>query len=240
MSIPLLQLISDARTKDTPAGRRFRNIENHYHLELIAENSDQLVKYQAAALAAQIEAGKYNLRALGELADRQDATNAHLNDLTEGMQQLNSGLERIEDGIDQLVAVADATLASLNEGFSLIANEMLQQQAILTQISSTLRKPYHTKMLELRDQADKWLLRGMRTTGKDRSEDFSDATRLLGEVIKNPIGNQDYVTWFQIGWLLWRHEHKAPEAEEAFYRASRLRTYLKTPTIGIRSLAGRQ
>ncbi len=30
---------------------------------------------------------------------------------------------------------------------------------------------------------------------------------------------QDYVAWFQLGWLRWKHENNVQSAEEAFYRA---------------------
>ena len=46
--------------------------------------------------------------------------------------------------------------------------------------------------------------------------------RLLKSTTDNPIGMQDYVAFFQIGWLLWKHEHDIVAAEDAFYRAQRL------------------
>ena len=58
--------------------------------------------------------------------------------------------------------------------------------------------------------------------GRERDDDFEDASHLLQEVIKNPIGNQDYVAWFQTGWLQWKHFRNLPEAERAFHRAVRL------------------
>jgi tetratricopeptide (TPR) repeat protein len=75
--------------------------------------------------------------------------------------------------------------------------------------------------LELRTQAAKWLDRGRKTLEPDRSGHYDDAMLLLREVVKNPIGNMDYVAWFEIGWLLWRHERKYKEAEEAFRLAAR-------------------
>ena len=93
--------------------------------------------------------------------------------------------------------------------------------------------------LNFAKRADKWLNHGMRNSGNEQEDDFKDAFRLLREVIKNPIGNQDHVTWFQLGWLLWKYKGELSEAEKAFYRASRLSTpqndlYHK---LGIRHLA---
>jgi len=35
---------------------------------------------------------------------------------------------------------------------------------------------------------------------------------------------QDYVAFFQMGWLLWKHDRDIAAAENAFYRAQRLST----------------
>lgn len=46
--------------------------------------------------------------------------------------------------------------------------------------------------------------------------------RLLLHATDNPIGKQDYVSWFQIGYLRWKHLGDLAQAEEAFRRAVRL------------------
>lgn len=229
MDLPLSTLIFDARVSKSPEQRVWRDIENHYHLGMIAENSDQLVRFQAESLGLQAKTAAMNLRAMGELAQRQDETNEHLSALVEGMGALRDGMDRMNEGINALNETATATLDAvyeqtsvLREGFAMVASRLIAQHKTLLDIAKTLRRPYEAQMLELRQQADKWLTSGMRNTGKARDDDFDDATKLLQEVIKNPIGNQDYVTWFQIGWLLWKHEKKLGDAEQAFYRASRL------------------
>jgi tetratricopeptide (TPR) repeat protein len=226
MAVPLSRILFDA--SNTPEARRYRAIESHYHMEMVA-GKNELVNLHAASLCLQAKTAGLTLRAMGEIADREDVTNDHLAALVEGMDSLGSGMERMGEGLDDLKATVSATLdalqdqtEALREGLGLMADRMLAQHRALLDIAWTLRRPYETRMLELREQADKWLTNGMSNTGRERDDDYNDAMQLLQEVIKNPIGNQDYVTWFQIGWLLWQHSAKLPEAEQAFYRASRL------------------
>jgi len=61
MPAPLFrQLLPDL----TPHARVVRHIDNHYHLEMIAENNQQLVEYQAQSLRLQHEAAVTNIRAM--------------------------------------------------------------------------------------------------------------------------------------------------------------------------------
>jgi tetratricopeptide (TPR) repeat protein len=61
----------------------------------------------------------------------------------------------------------------------------------------------------------------MRSTGRDRVENFLDALRLLQAVQNNPVGARDYVAWFNTGWIQWQKESLG-DAEEAFYQSARL------------------
>ncbi|MGH8578778.1 MAG: hypothetical protein ACREVK_01190 [Gammaproteobacteria bacterium] len=69
----------------THQARPTRHIDNHYHLEMVAENSRQLVEYQAQSLRLQQEAAITNIRAMGEIAGRQDQSNSLLSMLVGGM-----------------------------------------------------------------------------------------------------------------------------------------------------------
>ena len=196
--VPLARLVLGDRDI-TPNTMRAINCE--YHLEMIAENSKQLMDYHRASLRLQWESAADNLRAHQE-------TNRYLSSIEAGIDRLN---DTVTEGFD-----------AVTDGLERISKQMMQQQRILNDIAEILRRPYEAKVLELRREAHKWLTSGMKTTGRDRDESWKDATRLLHTVIENPIGMQDYVVWFQHGWLLWKHKKNVPEAEEAFYRAQRL------------------
>ncbi|MBI2806778.1 MAG: hypothetical protein HYX68_17500 [Planctomycetes bacterium] len=72
-----------------PSKRLTREIDNHYHLQLVAANAAHIVEYQERAFRLQRESAAANLRALAGLASRQDTTNRILNDLVDGLDQLN-------------------------------------------------------------------------------------------------------------------------------------------------------
>jgi tetratricopeptide (TPR) repeat protein len=208
-----------------------RQIDLEYHVEVIAENTKQLKDCQVSLLKSQASAAANNLAALHDLAQGQEITNAYLGSMAQDVNMMMRGVERLGQGLDQLNTTAEKTLnaihslsQTLDEKLNHISQQMFQQQKTLSDIAEILRRPYEAKALELRREADKWLVNGMKATGRDREEDWNDAMRLLRLSVDNPIGMQDYVAWFQIGWLLWKHTQNFAEAEEAFYRSSRLST----------------
>lgn len=195
-----------------------REIDRDYHIKVIAKNVGEMKEYHASTLRLQAEAAIENLRAIGDLAQRQNQTNVYLTGIARDMSEILCDIDQMNVGIDRLVQ----GMYDLNVTLDCISQQMMEQKRVLEDIAELLRCPYEAKTLELRREADKWLVSGMNNTGRDRDEDWKDAKRLLQSIVENPIGNQDYVVWFQIGWLLWKHEQKADEAEEAFYRAQRL------------------
>jgi len=205
MSAPLVRQFFAA---DTPAQNLRRRIDDHYHLEMIAENSSQIVEYQAEAFRMQREAVIANLHGLAEIANRQDETNFLLHTIAESMSDLNHSL--------------NVQTEVLQQGFEEMALILLQQQQTLEQIADVLRHPYETKVLELLQEAKRALKTGAKSTGRDQQAEFADATRLFKEVLANPIGSRNYVAWFETGWLKWKYELNIAEAEDAFYQASRL------------------
>jgi hypothetical protein len=99
---------------------------------------------------------------------------------------------------------------------------LFEQSKQLGEISNLLRNPYQTESLELRDEAERWLKAGEKTSGSDRQDNWADAMDLLQLTLQNPIGKRDYVVWFQLGWLRWQHVFDLASAEEAFNTARRL------------------
>ena len=88
---------------------------------MVAENSRQLVEYQAQSLRLQHEAAITNIRAMGEIANRQDQTNSLLSALTGSMDTLNATASQT---LDAVYAQTDV----LQEGFEEIAARMIEQQ----------------------------------------------------------------------------------------------------------------
>lgn len=225
-SAPLVQTVLEP---DTHVSRRLRDIENNYHIEMIAENTSQLRQYYSQSLRLQAAQAVMTVQGFSEMASRQDTTNNILGGMAQDMGAMVSGINQLNDGMETLNRTAAGTLdavygleSTVNDCFERVSQQMLQQQKTLDDIAELLRRPYEAKAKELRVEADKWLTQGMKNTGRDREEDWKDAMRLLQVCVENPIGMQDYVAWFQIGWLLWKRDKNIAEAEEAFYRAQRL------------------
>lgn len=217
------------KQSETGPERVARDIDNHYHLQMTAANTSQLIAYQTQALSLQRDAAIANLRGLAEIAGRQDETNELLGQangllscLVGGIDQLNQGMDALNETLAQTLDAVYAQSEILQQGFRQIAGQMLAQQQTLQQIADILSRPYETQALELLREADRALKTGMKANGRDQQEEFTDATRLLKQVLDNPIGSRNYVAWFQTGWLRWKNESRFAEAEEAFYQAARL------------------
>ncbi len=226
MSIPYAQKFFPI---NTPEERMTRSIDNHYHLAMVAENSYQIVEYQAQAMRMQHETAIMNLKGMAEIASRQDEANEHLSTFVGEMERLRGGMDGLHAGVRDLnrttastLAAANAQSEALRQGFESVASGMLAQQMTLTQIADALRRPCEANMLELLGEAEVALKAGMRSTGRDQTHEFADSLRLLSAVLENPIGGRNYVAWFQIGWLRWKFLSDYAGAEEAFYHAARL------------------
>jgi len=185
-----------------------RAVDSHYHLYIIATNSDDLVDLQLISLQAE--------------ANRMQVNAEHYTRAEQLLSDVGLVLGELDVSYSEPLAEVRGLRKSVSIEFNEVAEGVLRQQQILADISTRLAKPYEDGLMELRNEANKWLDSGMSRTGRDRQEDFNDAMRLFRATISNPIGNQDYVVWFNIGWLQWKHEKNLAEATESFYRASRL------------------
>lgn len=238
MSIPGLR-----RTLAEFTSPHLRRIKAEYHLELVAQNTGQIAAQQAELLGLQARAAEANLLAAGELAHRQDETNEILGvgfgALAEGMSRLREtigdGFENIEASLDGLTDALERGLQMVVEVLGGISEQIRQQQRTLETVVELLRQPYGTQAQELLREASKWLEQGTRRSGRDRDEDWKDAMGLLQEVVSNRIGKQDYLAWFQIGWLQWKHKNDFHAAEESFYQAQRL-SASSQPEFHVKSL----
>lgn len=216
-----------------PPSKHFREIDNHYHLQLVAANTDEIVQYQDRAFRLQQKAAVQNLRAAAEAGSRQDKTNALIEELNAKAQELvgatNAQTDILREGFGQLNATAEELLDAVNvqtevlrQGFETVARLMIEQQRTLLELTQVLRNPYETKAQELLREAERALKDGTRASGRDQQEHFKEALRLFTEVLNNPIGSRDYVAWFHLGWLKWKFQDNLTEAADAFYHAGRL------------------
>lgn len=209
-----------------------RAINNEYFSELIANQNKQLLQFKAAEMRLQAEAAVRMVRGLEEIADQQAASNLLMDSMSDSLESIADSAHRIVGQLDQI----DDTLQSgfseiqgtLQHGFATVAGflaravtTLQQQQKTLSEISATLSRPYDTKAQELLREGQKWLVMGAKCSGVEREEDWKDALRLFGAVLENDIGRQNYVAWFNIGYLRWKHLGDPAEAEKAFFNAQR-------------------
>jgi len=204
-------------------------IEYDYQIRLIAQGMSSLKDYHLAALHLQAEAAAVQLRMMANLANSSNTMNAHLDQIGEGIGTLLSGVDHINESLEHLNEIGYQTLDAIGDlsqviedALTRISLQMIEEGKLLASIDDSLRHPYKSQVRELRDEADKWLKRGAHETGRDQKEDWSDAIRLLRIVLESPIGRQDYVAFFQLGYLLWKLEDNLPAAEVSFHRAQRL------------------
>lgn len=206
-----------------------REIDTHYQLCVTTRSPQQLIDVQRRTLALQHIAAAANIRALADIAAGQQEAVELLSYIDSGIYEIAAGIADIGAGMHDLNAAATQVLHALQEqseilliGFSQIADQLAEQQRILSDISSTLRSPYETQALELLREADRALASGMSSSGRLQADDYRDAARLLRLVLDNPIGSRNYVARFQTGWLNWKADNDLPAAERAFYEAARL------------------
>jgi tetratricopeptide (TPR) repeat protein len=214
---------------DTPWQRRYREIEAHYHLALIAEDQRELARHYLdveRGRSQQAEAflghQKKSNDLLGDIARNATGVARGLDEVAVRLGVIETSVERLNDtAMATLGAIGDLSVAIQRE-IEGLATLALQQRKVLDEISDTLRHPYETQAAELRERAQVWIKNGMRRTGEHRRKAFDDAMHLLKETAQNHIGNLDGVVWFQIAWLQWKHLGNLPEAEAAFDRAAHL------------------
>ena len=212
----------DSLLVNTSGSDRIRGLNHEYHVEMIAKSTQQLADYQRTSLILQGGIAYATLRSQADLAQGQQQ-------IAQEQSEANQKLRAMAQSVDSMVQGLNNLNRKVDEGFDFIARslesvsqQLFEQQQTLEAIADILQRPYEVKALELRKEADKWLSSGMNNTGRERDEDWKDATRLLQAATNNPVGMQDYVAWFQIGWLQWKHEQDIAQAEQSFYRAMRL------------------
>ena len=112
---------------------------------MVAENDQQLVEYQAQSLRLQHEAAIINVRAMGEIAHRQDQTNNLLSVLVGGMDRLSNGMDTLNATARETLDALYAQTEVLHEGFEDIATRMIGQQRVLKGLPTFCAVPIKRK-----------------------------------------------------------------------------------------------
>lgn len=228
---PLFSLVSKEERDEL---ERLRLIENEYQVSATAEDPAQLVQYLASTLRLQAGHSASILRTISGMLNGRDSSPTSLDNITDDMSVLVGGMDRLTmgaapDSADAVLsmfsrsdAVTEGLQSSLAEHLERIARLLIREQKILKAISQDLREVYDGTALSQRIEAEKWLMSGMRRTGRDQEEDFRDSLQLLRSAVDDRSGMRDYAAWFQIGWLNWKLNEGLASAEDAFHRAQRL------------------
>jgi tetratricopeptide (TPR) repeat protein len=196
-----------------------REIDDNYQLRLMAADLHRVKKCSQQMLAAQLRAAQDAVQGR-EYFEPRGAEEI----LSRGFESINHALDEIKEGQRETVAAIREVYVAVNAFTDRICERIARLEKWEQEIAETLRRPYKTKALELREEADKSITKAASYDGKDQRETFEDALGLLRAAVgpDNPMGQQDFVTCFQIGWLLWKLESNFPEAERAFDRVRRL------------------
>lgn len=199
-----------------------RQIDIDYHISMLATNSTEVIKINSQLFKAQAAQAAITLKGFESLYLQNQETNISLDNINRGLEKIDLNLINIGENIHRVETAIEQLSSEVENGFRLVANILIEQREQLSYIAKILGSPYEQRVLELRNEAERWLLAGMKSIGRERNESFDDAMRLFESCIENPIGMQDYVVWFQIGWLNWKYKKNLESAENAFYRAQRL------------------
>jgi len=199
-----------------------RQIDIDYHVAMLATNSREVVKINSQLFKVQAAQAAITLKGFESLYLQNKETNKSLDNVNRGLEKINLNLANIGESINRIETSIEQISLEIENGFRVVASILIEQRELLKTIARQLGSPYEQKVLELRNEADLWLLAGMNEIGRERDENFDDALRLFECCLENPIGMQDYVVWFQIGWLNWKHKKDLKSSENAFYRSQRL------------------
>jgi tetratricopeptide (TPR) repeat protein len=211
-------------------GRRFepplyRAINNEYHLELIAENTTHLKRELLNQRRTEERLAFLEFRNQDQAKNAQITQN--LRDAVLG--SLRDGFDRVADYLTDVDDTLHTINDSIQEGFHAVAGLLTQSVEHLWELvqiqrrsAEALNNPKATGVQELLREGQQWLKEGEKSEGHERSEHWDDALGLFEKATENEIGRQNYVAWFNIGYLRWNHHGQLAEAEAAFSRAKRL------------------
>lgn len=195
--------------------RYFREIDNHHNNHLIAKSLQHLEKLsqqqvlaglrQAAAVTGgeQIRAGELGPSAVLE------AISCDIRAMAGAVEDLVEGQARTTQAVNTLAGI-------VAQGMQYLAQQAARQHQ---EAQDVREHPVRTEARELARAAEEHLKIAVENPGKDQRKLFKIAIEAFSKVLRNPRGDQDYITWFHIGFLRWKAENDLSGAEEAFDQA---------------------
>lgn len=233
-----------------------REINNEYHLGLIADDSKLLRSELLAIRKGQVGAAVLNREGQMEILRNLDVgnqlhrvNNELLGGLAGDMYSLLGEAERTNEHLVAIEGALEQLNVTIRQGFDAVVGEltqvvsMLQQnQKKLTEIGYLLRNRNEAEALESLRKGVSWLVTAEKTIGPDQHKLRSHALEQFRSVVDNKIGKDMYVAWFNIGYLSWKHLGDLVEAEKAFDQAQLFSARTRNPwhTLSLRYLAGMQ
>ena len=221
------QLIQD---QTVPEG--WRSIHLEHQVLKTAQNAQELVTINKGLLQAQAQQASIAASSSSRLVSAVSLTQEQLHGIRDEVTAVAHILDQYAAASLAQQAVLDQSIRS---GFTAIHDDLRfvsaliakvaenqdRERAVLEQVSATLAKPYETKYKELLRTADRLFKHALRKADQNQANNLEDAFKLFSQVIANPIGEYDYYTWFELGWLNWRFRNDLEAARDAFGRAER-------------------
>ncbi len=151
--------------------------------------------------------------------DAEPACNALQEALNEVMAAAGEGRTVAQAAPNSVPTLAQC----LHETLQSATTEMLRQREQLNSLEGQHddNPESRAQMLQIRRMARHAITSGIAANEVEQRGWFRDALTLLSKAVANPAGSPDPLTWFQVGWLLWKSEDRLVDALVAFERAAR-------------------
>lgn len=225
--------MSIGSTDFTPWSQQNREIDNHYNLMIMSNNIDEIKKINNTNFENQLKQLK-TLKNINEsINDNSErfekVSNQFKNELKESFNEINESLLESNELLNDLISIGDESIrlseniiTTLEGGFFQVASELMTQTNIMNEINNSIKTPYKTQFIELLNEAEKSMKKVLNANNeRERAADLKDSLNLFQVVVENPVGHQNYIAWFNLGYLNWKFLNEYKIAEEAFFNAAR-------------------
>lgn len=126
------------------------------------------------------------------------------------------------EAFDHVIETLEEGFAEINENLEtlILLNEKIV--GLLRSAISILENPHRTECAEFMREGMKWLRQGFKSRGAYRTKYICDAKRFFKLVIEDPIGRQNYLAWFALGWIAMYEDNDVETSVIAFDESCRL------------------
>ena len=220
-------------------------------MDLVVKSEHEIATRLASMERNQLAAAAATMHMMAENAHRQAQAQEEGNRIQSEMawdisgllgeaERINFNLERIDERIEELDATVAHGFGATISLLGVAIGVLRENQKTLAAISETLSHRYDTEVKELLAEGVRWLKEGAKSDELKEADSFEarkaldywdTALKRFNDVVANKVGEQNYVAWFEIGWLRWkliamRHTGEPSvlvelfhDAEKAFYTA---------------------